>query len=194
MSAPFKKYAFSKFPFCSWCGILLDYGNASVDHILPRSKGGTAGEVGQEWSNYCLACKKCNNLKGARSWGVPRYGLRLIRPADHPGVKPEEIFVEYHRYKEERILFCEKQNHCWFCGGGHRNEVCPERDHEIPPPTPVLDASYYSEYHKGYEYGTEVFRAGLDVDTVRQAVSGLPLGFVRGFEDRLGLNPLAVKR
>ena len=43
---------------CGYCGCELTMGNWSIDHIIPKSKGGT-GRTG----NIVLACKKCNSTK-----------------------------------------------------------------------------------------------------------------------------------
>jgi 5-methylcytosine-specific restriction endonuclease McrA len=43
---------------CTYCGARLLKLEATVDHIIPRSKGGEDDPV-----NYALACKPCNNQK-----------------------------------------------------------------------------------------------------------------------------------
>lgn len=42
---------------CVYCG---KYGN-TIDHIFPKSKGGT-----NDWSNLCCACSSCNATKSNR--------------------------------------------------------------------------------------------------------------------------------
>lgn len=44
---------------CHYCGTRLTPMTATVDHVIPRSKGGT-----NELSNLVLACRKCNQAKG----------------------------------------------------------------------------------------------------------------------------------
>lgn len=44
---------------CHYCGTHLTPMTATVDHVIPRSKGGTS-----ELSNLVLACRKCNQAKG----------------------------------------------------------------------------------------------------------------------------------
>ncbi|MEQ8766962.1 MAG: HNH endonuclease [Planctomycetota bacterium] len=66
---------------CQYCGEQPGVGKLSVDHVLPRSRGGPS-----TWENCVLACIKCNRRKGART---PREaGLRLRtrpqRPLWHP--------------------------------------------------------------------------------------------------------------
>ena len=47
---------------CQYCGIDLCDKTATVDHIVPRCKGG-----GSTWTNMITACKKCNLSKGNRT-------------------------------------------------------------------------------------------------------------------------------
>ena len=47
---------------CQYCGTKVPRKEATVDHILPRSRGG-----GSTWGNLCTACHKCNNKKGNKT-------------------------------------------------------------------------------------------------------------------------------
>jgi 5-methylcytosine-specific restriction endonuclease McrA len=58
---------------CAYCGGHAD----SVDHILPRSRGG-----GDSWINLVAACRLCNGLKGDRT--PHEAGMRLIREPFEP--------------------------------------------------------------------------------------------------------------
>lgn len=51
----FKRDAFS----CQYCG---KDSNLSLDHVIPRSKGGKSS-----WNNLVTACKRCNARKGDRT-------------------------------------------------------------------------------------------------------------------------------
>lgn len=46
---------------CQYCGC-TDKKSLTIDHIHPVSKGGDSSE-----KNLCVACLKCNNLKGNKS-------------------------------------------------------------------------------------------------------------------------------
>jgi 5-methylcytosine-specific restriction endonuclease McrA len=46
-------------PHCKYCGKELTLEEATVDHIIPLSKGGT-----NRWHNKVLACSPCNAKKG----------------------------------------------------------------------------------------------------------------------------------
>jgi hypothetical protein len=45
---------------CHYCEVVLRDGNATRDHIMPKAWGG----LNAQW-NIVIACKKCNNEKGA---------------------------------------------------------------------------------------------------------------------------------
>lgn len=46
---------------CPYCGVILSARTATVDHIVPKSKGGT-----NRRENKQLACRRCNAAKGSR--------------------------------------------------------------------------------------------------------------------------------
>lgn len=48
-------------PHCHYCRIPLNMATATIDHIVPKSKGGTLIRA-----NTTLACRKCQEVKGAR--------------------------------------------------------------------------------------------------------------------------------
>ena len=63
---PFKKIILSRKNIirrdnhrCQYCGIST---NLTIDHIIPKSKGGE-----DSWENLTTACIKCNNKKGDRT-------------------------------------------------------------------------------------------------------------------------------
>jgi hypothetical protein len=47
---------------CQYCGMILESGSATIDHILPRSRGG-----GNTWENLVCSCVKCNVKKGNKT-------------------------------------------------------------------------------------------------------------------------------
>lgn len=49
-----------QFGLCFWCGRPLR--SATLDHVVPKSKGGTLGQ-----GNAVAACLQCNAEKGDRS-------------------------------------------------------------------------------------------------------------------------------
>lgn len=46
---------------CQYCGVRPNYDESTLDHILPRSKGGET-----TWLNCVLACYQCNSQKADR--------------------------------------------------------------------------------------------------------------------------------
>ncbi len=61
---------------CQFCGRVMPAHELTLDHVIPRSRGGHT-----DWDNLVACCHRCNNLKGDR---LPEEaGLRLLRPP-HP--------------------------------------------------------------------------------------------------------------
>jgi 5-methylcytosine-specific restriction endonuclease McrA len=79
--APFRRTAsvsrrsiFARDDFCcQFCGCLAD----SIDHVLPRSRGGA-----HVWENVVAACRPCNLRKGDRT--PEEAGMALARPPRMP--------------------------------------------------------------------------------------------------------------
>lgn len=46
---------------CYYCGEMLEYEHCTIDHVIPRSLGGT-----RELGNIVVACVSCNQAKGDR--------------------------------------------------------------------------------------------------------------------------------
>lgn len=58
---------------CQFCGRVLPASELTLDHVVPRSRGGHT-----DWDNLVACCHSCNNLKGDR---LPEEaGLKLKRP------------------------------------------------------------------------------------------------------------------
>jgi 5-methylcytosine-specific restriction endonuclease McrA len=58
---------------CQFCAHVLPAGELTLDHVIPRSRGGHT-----DWDNLVACCHRCNNLKGDR---LPEeVGLELLRP------------------------------------------------------------------------------------------------------------------
>ncbi len=47
---------------CQYCGLQPGRTHLTMDHILPRSQGGTTN-----WENVVTACRECNHRKGGRT-------------------------------------------------------------------------------------------------------------------------------
>lgn len=64
---------------CQYCG-RLGGGDLTIDHVVPRSKGG-----GHSWENLVAACKVCNHRKGGKSPAEARMQLRQEPREPRPG-------------------------------------------------------------------------------------------------------------
>jgi 5-methylcytosine-specific restriction endonuclease McrA len=47
---------------CQYCGVTPPRKELTIDHVLPRSRGGKT-----TWENVVAACQKCNGRKGSRT-------------------------------------------------------------------------------------------------------------------------------
>ena len=66
---------------CQYCGRRFSKLDLTIDHVVPRSRGGR-----DTWENLVLACVKCNVRKGNRT--PEEAGLRLIRSPRKPSWIP----------------------------------------------------------------------------------------------------------
>jgi 5-methylcytosine-specific restriction endonuclease McrA len=69
---------------CQYCG---RKSNLTVDHIIPRVRGGT-----ESWHNMVTACVRCNNKKGSDT--LQESGLKLLRTPFKP---PSMLYLEITR-------------------------------------------------------------------------------------------------
>jgi 5-methylcytosine-specific restriction endonuclease McrA len=58
---------------CQYCQKVLNTGDLTLDHVIPRSRGGET-----TWENLVACCNPCNNKKGNRT--PEEAGLKLLRP------------------------------------------------------------------------------------------------------------------
>lgn len=61
--SPCRKNVFKRDDYkCQYCAVKLDSENATIDHVLPRCRGGK-----HEWNNIVTCCLKCNRKKGDKT-------------------------------------------------------------------------------------------------------------------------------
>ncbi len=66
---------------CQYCGDNFPTQQLSVDHVMPRSRGGKT-----TWDNVVCSCVRCNTKKGGRT---PREAkMQLMRPPSKPRHNP----------------------------------------------------------------------------------------------------------
>jgi CRISPR/Cas system Type II protein with McrA/HNH and RuvC-like nuclease domain len=69
---------------CFYCGIREKIYRLTIDHLVPRSRGGT-----HALANLVLACEPCNKAKGSQSlssWQANDDDLFYFDPIDEPEV------------------------------------------------------------------------------------------------------------
>lgn len=62
---------------CQYCGSQPGRENLTIDHVIPRSRGGRT-----EWENVVVACGACNRKKGNRT--PEEAGMRLLHKPHRP--------------------------------------------------------------------------------------------------------------
>jgi len=70
---------------CCYCGAKLKGTNCTVDHIVPRSKGGQTN-----WKNLVACCFRCNQMKGSKL--LEESGMTLLRRPTTPTMVLMERF------------------------------------------------------------------------------------------------------
>ena len=81
---------------CQYCGRRFPSSELSLDHVVPRSRGGLA-----TWANIVCACTRCNARKGGR---LPKEAnMKLVRkpfkPKSSPVVRLKIASPKYHSWK-----------------------------------------------------------------------------------------------
>jgi 5-methylcytosine-specific restriction endonuclease McrA len=97
-----KKNVFLRDNFtCQYCG---SHGvDLTIDHIIPRSKGGMTC-----WENVVVACKHCNLRKGNRS--LDETDLHLLRRPKRPHflfLQPAPLSLQFLFHDREKYLLGE---------------------------------------------------------------------------------------
>lgn len=62
---------------CQYCGDDYAPEELTIDHIIPKSRGGST-----KWDNVVACCKKCNNQKGHKT--LRESGMKLIKKPSIP--------------------------------------------------------------------------------------------------------------
>ncbi len=70
---------------CQYCLSKLTLAMATIDHIVPKSRGGQ-----NAWENVVLACGKCNQKKGPR---LPREARMTLHTKPSPPAIGELIYI-----------------------------------------------------------------------------------------------------
>lgn len=82
---------------CQYCGRHFAKSELSVDHVVPRSQGGSTN-----WDNVVCACVRCNVRKGGRT--PDQAGMSLIarprRPRRSPMLSVKSMDARYVSWKQ----------------------------------------------------------------------------------------------
>jgi 5-methylcytosine-specific restriction endonuclease McrA len=77
---------------CQYCGKRHKTEKLSIDHIVPRVKGGKS-----TWTNCVVACLKCNSRKSSTS--LRKSGLTLLKQPVEPEWKPYFTLPLFKRHE-----------------------------------------------------------------------------------------------
>jgi 5-methylcytosine-specific restriction endonuclease McrA len=75
---------------CQYCAKKLPLVELTIDHVMPRSRGGK-----NEWDNLVACCKKCNQKKGSKT--PEEASMTLLQQP----TKPKSISFKFRRYAED---------------------------------------------------------------------------------------------
>lgn len=81
---------------CQYCGRTSVPQDLTLDHVVPRSRGGTSG-----WENLVACCRSCNNRKGDRTPDEAR--MRLLK-------RPQTFNIHVNR---QIIRFLGRSDDAW---------------------------------------------------------------------------------
>ena len=70
---------------CQYCGGKFSHGNLTLDHVVPRSRGGLGG-----WENLVSACVPCNQKKGCKT--PYEASMKLIKEPKEPRATLMDFF------------------------------------------------------------------------------------------------------
>jgi len=84
---------------CQYCGCHVNRESVTIDHVIPKSRGGK-----HEWTNVVVSCKKCNTKKSNRTPTETGIVPRRIPVAPKRGLLFVEVVDEYHKIIWSRWL------------------------------------------------------------------------------------------
>lgn len=85
---------------CQYCQAVLLPKQLTLDHVIPRSRGG-----GSTWENLVAACYPCNNRKGDRT--PAESGMQLLRKPAQIGIHAKHrLMIGTAETAWDEYLFC----------------------------------------------------------------------------------------
>lgn len=89
---------------CQYCGKQFSANQLTLDHVVPRSRGGST-----TWENVVAACVRCNLRKGDRT--PSEAGMRLIRQPRRPDRNPVlQLKLRNVKYQSWRMFLPSPQS------------------------------------------------------------------------------------
>lgn len=89
---------------CQYCGKHFPTSELSLDHVVPRSRGGPA-----TWENIVTACLRCNVRKGGRT--PQAAGMPLVKQPERPRTSPLlNTKLSNRKYESWRVFL---ENSSW---------------------------------------------------------------------------------
>jgi 5-methylcytosine-specific restriction endonuclease McrA len=85
---------------CQYCGIKPGSEELTIDHILPKSKGGKT-----TWTNCVLSCVECNSIKGdylldkVKNKKFPS-GMKLFKDPRKPKIRDFKFHIHYKSWEQ----------------------------------------------------------------------------------------------
>lgn len=73
---------------CSFCGCVIDEYSRTVDHLIPKSRGGIRSNSNKVW-----VCKRCNRIKGN------------MNPDEFLAAIDSMMYIEVSKHKEQMGYF-----------------------------------------------------------------------------------------
>tara|TARA_R110001606_G_scaffold179395_1_gene326100 strand:+ start:593 stop:1099 length:507 start_codon:yes stop_codon:yes gene_type:complete len=87
---------------CQYCGEKFKFDDLTMDHVLPKSKGGD-----KSWENIVASCRPCNSKKRNRTPKEAR--MPLLRRPHSPRVSLLDLNRNIPIHEDWRIFFKEKR-------------------------------------------------------------------------------------
>lgn len=83
---------------CQYCSKQLNQESITIDHIVPRCRGGTT-----TWKNCVVCCKTCNRNKG--SYLPIEVNMKLIKQPDNPKFVHFWNIKDKHKWHQDWVSF-----------------------------------------------------------------------------------------
>ena len=129
---------------CAYCGDKPGFRGLQIDHLIPRSKGGSDHE-----NNLTAACERCNNGKGNR----------LIVPAAMVAGYDDDGAAVIGTWRWGVWVF-KVTEECWWLSGAVRRENDPVRSsHCCELPFRSVHGDWWPDHIAGKTWGPPHFLA-----------------------------------